>query len=491
MSDLHVRVRFAPSPTGYLHVGAARTALFNWLFARHHGGTFILRIEDTDQLRSSDASLGGILDGLRWLELEWDEGPEIGGPHGPYFQMERLERYQLNSQRLLEEEKAYLCYCTPEELEERRRAARAQGEAPRYDRRCRDLADEEQARFRREGREPAVRFAMPLEGETLVRDLIRGEISFRNDQLEDLVILKASGVPTYNFANVVDDHDMAITHVIRADEHLANTPKQLRIYAALAHEPPLFAHPSIILGEDRKKLSKRHGATSVGEYRSGGHLPEAMVNFLALLGWSYDDRTEIFSADELIEHFSLDRVNPAPAIFSLEKLEWLNGLYIRGLEPEALAERLAPVLEEAGIPVDRDKLLALIPLIQERMRTLLDAVPLVDFFFSDEISYSPELLLGKKLETDEALRLVSSAESALGSLAPFEEGALETALRDLAQEQDVKAGVLFGLIRVAVTGRTVAPPLFGTLAVLGRDQTLERLRQAEKVLRRLVPQGTG
>ncbi|MFQ5944627.1 MAG: glutamate--tRNA ligase [Anaerolineae bacterium] len=486
-----IRVRFAPSPTGFLHVGAARTALFNWLFARHHEGTFILRIEDTDRLRSTEVSLGGILDGLRWLGMEWDEGPEIGGAHGPYFQMERLEGYQRASESLLKAGKAYLCYCTPQELEDRRLATRDRGEPPRYDRRCRELADEEKAEFLREGRKPAVRFAMPLEGETLVRDLIRGEVSFRNDQLEDLVILKASGVPTYNFANVVDDHDMAITHVIRADEHLANTPKQIRIYDALALAPPQFAHPSIILGEDRKKLSKRHGATSVGEYRSEGYLPEAMVNFLALLGWSYDDRTEIFSAAELSRHFTLDRVNPAPAIFSLEKLDWLNGLYIRQLGPEDLAKRLVPVLEEAGVPVDRQKLPALIPLVQERMRTLQDAVALVDFFFSQEISYSPDLLLGKKLNKDEALRLLSVAESALESLTPFEEAAIETRLRNLAREEDVKAGVLFGVIRVAVTGRTVAPPLFGTLAILGRDQTLERLRQAETGLRRLVPQGTG
>ncbi len=486
-----IRVRFAPSPTGQLHVGAARTALFNWLFARHHEGTYILRIEDTDQYRSTTASLGGILDGLRWLGLEWDEGPEVGGPHGPYFQMERLERYQRASATLLAEGKAYLCYCTPRELEERRQAASAKGEAPRYDRRCRELAKEEESAFKREGREPAVRFAMPMEGETLVRDLIRGEISFRNDQLEDLVILKASGVPTYNFANVVDDHAMAISHVIRADEHLANTPKQIRIYDALGLEPPQFAHPSIILGEDRKKLSKRHGATSVGEYQTEGYLPEAMVNFLALLGWSYDDRTEIFSLDELVSHFTLDRVNPAPAVFSLEKLEWLNGVYIRRLEPEALAERLAPVLKAADVPADPKKLPAFIPLIQERMRTLQDAVPLVDWFFSEEISYSSEQLLGKKLGRDDALRLLSATETALEGLSPFDEADIESVLRDLAREEDVKAGVLFGLIRVAVTGRTVAPPLFGSLALLGRDRTLDRLRGAKAAVRDLVPEGTG
>lgn len=484
-------MRFAPSPTGELHVGAARTALFNWLFARHHEGTFILRIEDTDQLRSTEESLGGILDGLRWLGLGWDEGPEIGGPHEPYFQMERLERYQRASDQLLKADKAYLCYCTPEELEERRQAARARGEPPRYDRRCRDLSQDEEARFQAEGQEPAVRFAMPLEGETVVDDLIRGPVSFRNEDLEDLVILKASGVPTYNFANVVDDHEMAITHVIRAEEHLANTPKQIRIYVALQYEPPLFAHPSIILGEDRKKLSKRHGATSIGEYRLQGYLPEAMVNFLALLGWSLDDRTEIFSMAELGRHFTLDRVNPAPAIFSLEKLNWLNGLYIRRLEPEVLAERLDTVLRGVGIAAEREKVLALVPLIQERMKTLKDAVPLVDFFFSDPVSYPPEALLGDRLEPDEALHLLAATRRSLRGLSSFQETAIEAALRELATHEGVKPSILFGLIRVAVTARTVAPPLFGTLAILGRETALERLQRAEARIRRFVPQGTG
>lgn len=481
-----VRVRFAPSPTGYLHVGGARTALYNWLFARHHQGTFVLRIEDTDQVRSTQESLGGILDSLHWLGLDWDEGPEVGGDLGPYFQMQRLHFYRAAAERLLEEKRAYFCYCTPEELKERRKAALAGGETPGYDRRCRALSPRERATLEAQSRKPALRFAMPLEGKTVVHDLVRGEVHFANQQLDDLVIMRADGFPTYNFAVVVDDILMQITHVIRADEHLANTPRQIQIYEALGHTLPQFAHVSMILGLDRTKLSKRHGATSVSDYRDAGYLPEAMVNFLALLGWAYDDKRELFTREELIEHFSLEKVNPAPSVFSEEKLDWMNGLYIRQLEPDDLANRLLPFLKKAGLEADMETVRRLVPLIQERMRLLSDGVELVDFFFQEEIAYDPQLLIGKTMTTQESYAALKMTRERLENLPLFDEESLEKALRPLADDLSLTAGQLFGIIRIAVTGKKVAPPLFGTLAVLGKERTLSRIDLALDHLARLA-----
>lgn len=481
-----VRVRFAPSPTGYLHVGGARTALFNWLFARHQGGTFVLRIEDTDQFRSSEESVGGILSSMRWLGLDWDEGPGQGGEYEPYFQMQRLPFYRAVMEQLLERGKAYYCYCTPQELEERRKASLAAGKSPAYDRRCRNLSAEQRTSFEAEGRKPAVRFAMPLEGETVVSDLIRGEVRFANEHLDDLILMKADGSPTYNFAVVVDDMLMQISHVIRADEHLANTPRQVRIYEALGYPLPEFAHVSMILGEDRAKLSKRHGATSLSDYRDAGYLAEAMFNFLALLGWAYDDKTEIMTREQLIERFTLEKINPAPAVFSKEKLDWMNGLYIRQLPEDELATRLMPFLEKGGLEADMDTVRRLVPLIQERIKVLGDAVELVDFFFQEEIDYNPQLLIGKKMHAENSLAALRSVHHALDGVEAFDEEVLETTLRDLVQELGLKAGQLFGIIRVAVTGKTVAPPLFGTLNVLGRDRVLKRIQKAEKGLHEVV-----
>ena len=481
-----VRVRFAPAPTGYLHVGGARTALYNWLFARHHQGAFILRIEDTDQVRSTEESVEGILDSLRWLGLDWDEGPEVGGDLGPYFQMQRLHFYRAAAERLLEDKKVYFCYCTPEELKERREAALARGETPGYDRRCRELSPRERATLEAQSKKPALRFAMPLEGETVVHDLVRGDIHFANQQLDDLIIMRADGFPTYNFAVVVDDILMQISHVIRADEHLANTPRQIRIYEALGHPPPQFAHVSMILGLDRTKLSKRHGATSVSDYRDAGYLPEAMVNFLALLGWAYDDKRELFTPEELIEHFSLEKVNPAPSVFSDEKLEWMNGVYIRQLEPEELAKQLLPFLKEAGLETDMETIHRLVPLIQERMKVLSAGVELVDFFFKEEIAYDPKLLMGKKMTAQESHAALKVTSERLERLPLFDEENLEKALRRLADDLSLTAGQLFGIIRIAVTGKKVAPPLFGTLAVLGRKRALWRIDLALDHLARLA-----
>ncbi len=481
-----IRVRFAPSPTGYLHIGSARTALFNWLFARHHGGAFVLRIEDTDRQRSTNESVGGILSALSWLGLDWDEGPGVGGEYEPYFQMQRLPFYRAVAEQLLDQAKAYYCYCTPQELEQRRQSAIAEGRPPGYDRRCRHLTPEELSALKAEGRKPAVRFAMPPEGETVVDDLIRGRVHFSNEQLDDLVIMKADGTPTYNFAVVVDDMLMRISHVIRADEHLANTPRQIRIYEALGYPLPKFAHVSMILGEDRSKLSKRHGATSLSDYRDAGYLPEAMFNFLALLGWAYDDKTEVMTQEEIIERFSLGKVNPAPAVFSTDKLLWMNGTYIRELRTDDLAVRICPFLDKAGLNADLDTVKRLVPLIRERIKVLADAVDLVDFFFQEEISHDPQLLVGNKMDAAASLSALTSAHKALDELPSFEDETLDRTLRELARQLGLKAGQLFGIIRVAVTGKSVSPPLFGTLSILGKERVLSRIQKAEEALGVLV-----
>ncbi|MFY9204018.1 MAG: glutamate--tRNA ligase, partial [Limnochordia bacterium] len=338
-----VRVRFAPSPTGYLHVGGARTALFNYLYAKHHHGVFVLRIEDTDLARSTEASTRAILDSMAYLGLDWDEGPEKGGDYGPYFQSQRLELYKEYAEKLLSMGRAYECYCTPEELDQIRQEAAAQGRDPKYDGRCRNLTDTQRREFVRQGRKPVIRFKADFEGTTLVDDLIRGQVIFDNNQLDDFVIIKSDGMPTYNFAVVIDDALMRITHVIRGEDHLSNTPKQIQIYQALGFAVPQFAHIPMILGPDRTRLSKRHGATSVGQFQEEGYLAEAMVNYLALLGWAYDDSQTIFSKTELIEKFSLSKVSKNPAVFDLAKLQWMNGVYIRELSLDELYQRTLPL----------------------------------------------------------------------------------------------------------------------------------------------------
>jgi glutamyl-tRNA synthetase len=467
-------------------VGGARTALFNWLFARNHGGVFVLRIEDTDKIRSTEESVGGILSSLDWLGLDWDEGPGVGGDYEPYFQTQRLPFYHAVVEQLLERGSAYYCYCTQEELQARRQASLSSGQAPRYDRRCRHLSNRERAALEAEGRKPAVRFAMPLEGETVVHDLIRGEVHFANEELDDLVIMKSEGTPTYNFAVVVDDMLMKISHVIRGDEHLANTPRQIRIYEALGYDLPRFAHVSMILGEDGAKLSKRHGATALSDFRDSGYLPEAMFNFLALLGWAYDDKTELMSREEIVERFTLEKINPSPAVFSRDKLEWMNGVYIRGLEENDLVARLMPFLQQAGLSADEATVHRLVPLIQERMKRLTDVVDLVDFFFTEELHYDPQLLVGKKMDPAASLEGLRRVYQVLEGMPSFDEQSLEASLRGLTEELGLKAGQLFGIIRVAVTGKVVAPPLFGTLSILGQERVLARLREADEALSVLV-----
>lgn len=474
MKPVSVRTRFAPSPTGYLHVGGARTALFSWLFAQHHGGRFILRIEDTDRSRSTEEAVRAIIESMEWLGLDWDEGP--------YRQTERLELYKRAADRLLSENKAYYCYCTPEELEARRQAAIAAGRPPGYDRRCLYISERERREFEDDGRRPVLRFFSPDEGQTVFADIIRGEVSFDNASLDDLIILRADGVPTYNFAVVIDDVDLNISHVIRGEDHLSNTPRQIQIYQALGFKIPEFAHLPLILGPDKTLLSKRHGATSVAVYRDQGYLPEVMINYLALLGWSYDAETTIFSRDELIDKFSLDRVGKAAAVFDQEKLIWMNGVYIRRLPVDELTKRLITIWRQANL-IDKiadDKLIwltAIAKICQERLTILSEIVPLTDFFFQEEIGYD-QAAVAKFLKGNEAARALMLARERLAALTDWSVESIEATLRSLAAELELKPGKLFQPVRVAVTGRAVSPPLFETLWLLGKDKSLRRLSRA-------------
>ena len=479
---MSVRVRFAPSPTGFLHVGGARTALYNYLFARGQGGVFVLRIEDTDAARSTDESVRAILDSLRWLGLTWDEGPGAGGGHGPYFQSERRERYHLHAASLLDAGRAYRCYCTPEELEAMREAQVARKESPRYDGRCRDLTAADRARLEGEGRRPVVRFRLDPAGETAWEDVVRGRIAFRNDLLDDFVLLRADGLPTYNFACVADDHDMAISHVIRGDDHISNTPRQLVLYRALDWAPPVFAHVSMILGSDGSRLSKRHGATSVAAYRELGYLPAGMVNFLALLGWAYDDKTELFDLGELERLFRLERVSRNPAVFNLEKLQWLNAQHLKRLGEAERTALVTGFLAERGVDLSRHPAewwSALVRTLGERVRTLADVETHGAFALQETLDTDPAAWAALREKPAVGPRLEALA-AAIGAEAGFELAGLERVTRALAVEQGIKAGELMAAARVALTGRTASPGLFEVMVLLGRDMTLERLRAAAR-----------
>lgn len=491
MARTAVRVRYAPSPTGSFHVGGARTALYNWLYARHMGGSFILRIEDTDRTRYRPDALADLLDGLRWLGLDWDEGPEVGGRFGPYIQSERLPLYQEYANQLVAKGAAYPCYCPPERLAALREEQRKRGEAPGYDRACRELTQRQIAEYQARGVTPVIRLRVPLEGQTTIHDLIRGDITVDNQSLDDLVLLKSDGFPTYHLANVVDDHLMEISHVMRGDEWIPSTPRHVLLYEAFGWDPPEFAHLPLILNPTGKgKLSKRKAKgpggedflVMVHEFRDAGYLPEAMFNFLALLGWSYSEQEDLFTREQAIAAFAIERISKSPAVFSYDKLSWMNGVYIRQLSVEDLAQRLAPVLARAGIRVDAAAAIKVAQLVQERITTLNDAPGLVDFAFAETLAYDPAALVQKNMTRDDTLRALAAARQALEAVPAFTEQALEEALRALAGELGLKAGQLFGAIRVAVTGRTVAPPLFGTLELTGRDRVLARLRRAQEML---------
>ena len=487
---MSVRVRFAPSPTGALHIGGLRTALFNWLFARHHGGVFVLRIEDTDRTRYVEGSVELLMSGLRWLGLDWDEGPGVGGPFAPYFQSERLALYREAGAALVASGDAYPCWCSPDRLAGVRREQQARGEPPRYDRHCRAIPPDEAAARVAGGEPHVIRFKVP-DGETIVvHDLLRGAIEFESDNLDDFILLKSDGFPTYHLANVVDDHAMRITHVLRADEWLPSAPRHLLLYRAFGHQPPELAHLPQVLGADRKKLSKRHGDAAVSEFRDRGFLPEAMFNFLGLLGWSLDDRTEIISRDEFIAGFDLERINRAGGIFDYDKLLWMNGVYIRALDDDELARRIAERLPAdlplySDTPTQRDLLRRAAPLIKERIKLLSEAAALVSFLFqSDPLVYDVATLQGKRFAGDptEALRIMRSAREELATLGSWAAAPIEERLRALVAELGQKAGDVFGLLRVAVTGTTVSPPLFESMDALGRERTLARIARAEHLL---------
>jgi len=479
-----VRVRFAPSPTGHLHIGGARTAIYNWAYARHFGGTFVLRIEDTDPERSTDANTEAIIRAMEWLGLDYDEGPGVGGPYGPYFQTQRTDSYAAALERLKTSGDAYPCFCTPEELDAKRESARARGGFAGYDRTCRSI-DPSTASARIAAGEPHVwRLKVPEDrGDIVFPDAVRGDVTFAADVVDDLVLVRTDGTATYNFAVTVDDATMAITHVVRGDDHLSNTPKQILIYEALGEKLPVFAHLSMILGADGKRLSKRHGATSVEAYRDMGYLPEAVMNYLALLGWSLDGETTVFSRETLAQNFELDRVSRNPAIFDDEKLEWLNGVYVREMSAEQLVDRIAPVLVDAGLIsaeealARRAWLLKLAPMISERLKRLDEVVPMVAFLFSDGVEID-EASRQKVLEKEGSGVALDACRAVLATVPTFDAETIETALREVPERVGVKPKVAFQAVRVATTGSTVSPPLFESLELLGREQTLERIDAA-------------
>lgn len=444
----------------------------------------MLRIEDTDAQRSSEDMVAGIVDGLRWLGLDWDEGPDVGGPHAPYFQSQRLDRHRAEAERLVQSAAAYYCYCDPDDLKAMREAAEAQGAAWRYDRRCVALSETEIEARERAGAARAIRFKVPP-GETAFDDLVHGRIAFDNANIEDFVILRSDRQPTYHLSVVVDDIDMRITEVVRGDDHISNTPKQVLLYQALGAELPRFAHVPLILGPDRKRLSKRHGATSVTEYQRQGYLPEAMVNFLALLGWSPGDDRELFAMAELIAVFSLGGISGGNAVFNPEKLDWFNSQHILRIEPRTLVERLEPVLQASGLwrdafrDTERTWLERVIELLKPRVRRLHDFVDQGRPFLAESVEYDPAAV-AKHLATAEGRRLLDALRETLGGLEPFEAPALESAIRTLAEQRQVKAATLIHVARVAVTGRTVSPGLFETLELVGRERVLARLEAAAR-----------
>ena len=469
-----VRVRFAPSPTGYPHVGNIRTALFNWLFARHNKGVFILRIEDTDQERKVEGATEIIMESLGWLGMDWDEGP--------FFQSHRLDMYKKYAEQLVTEDKAYYCFCSSERLDAMRKDQAARKLPPGYDRRCRCLSNEQIETEKARGIVPVVRFKSPTEGQTSITDLIRGEVIFENSLMDDFVLLKSDGYPTYHLANIVDDHYMNISHVMRAEEWLSSTPRHILLYAALGWKPPQFAHLPMILGPDKSKLSKRHGATAINEYQNEGYLPETMINFLALLGWSLDDKTEIMSREEIIANFSVERVSKTAAVFNKDKLEWMNGVYIRNLGIDDFTARCLHFVErelppKVKRPIDTGYLKQIAPLIQERAKTLNEVPQLVDFFFVSELEYDTIILQGK-LDKVQAVVVLEKSISMLEKLEGWDSDIMEKAIRPLADELSMKAGPFFGVLRVAITGRTASPPLFQTMVVLGRARCMERLKAA-------------
>lgn len=478
-----LKVRFAPSPTGPFHIGGARSALFNWLVARHADGTFLVRIEDTDLKRSTKESEENIKDSLKWLGMNWDEGIDIGGPHGPYRQTERLDLYKKEVQRLLDEGKAYYCYCSAEELEKSRKAQLDAGKTPIYDEHCRHLTEEEKARYEAEGRKPVVRLKVRKDGVFAFDDMVRGHVEFQAAGVGDFIIMKSDGIPVYNFAVVIDDALMEVTHVIRAEEHLSNTPRQLAIYEALGYKPPKFGHISLILGEDHKKMSKRHGATSVTEYRNMGYLPEAVVNYLALLGWTPKGEQEIFTEEELIKQFSMKRVSSNDAVFDINKLNWINFQYMKKLDADQLYDLIVPFLVKAGY-VDaavseekKDWLKKVIWFMKDHIYFAGQAADELRFFFEDMPKITDEDVLAVMKEETSGKLLKAFIED-LKVLETFDQAEIKKCFNACMKAQGIKGKAAYEPTRIALTGATQGPGMFEMMELFGREKTMDRLEAA-------------
>ena len=460
----NVRSRFAPSPTGYLHIGGARTALFSYLFARGQGGTFLLRIEDTDRERSTSESVQAIFDGLRWLRIAWDEGP--------FFQSQRSELYRSAVEELVRRGGAYRCYCTAQELDRKREAALREGRKPAYDRTCRNRSDRADRPF-------ALRFRAPEHGETAFQDIIKGRVAFQNEELDDLIIARSDGSPTYNFCVVVDDYEMKITHVIRGEDHVNNTPKQIQLYQAMGYPVPAFAHVPLILGLDRSRLSKRHGATSVTAYRDQGFFPEAMTNYLARLGWSHGDQ-EIFSTDELVKLFRIEDVGKSAGVFDLDKLSWVNAHYMKTLPLERLVQDVKPFIEARGHREFSDDWIGkMVITLRERARTLVELVDLASYYLADDLTIDPKAA-ARFLKPESRPMLVELADR-LSDVQPWEAASIQKAFERVMSERNLALGKIAQPVRVAVTGGSASPGIFEVLEVLGRERSLVRLRRAAAV----------
>jgi glutamyl-tRNA synthetase len=486
-----VRVRFAPSPTGHMHLGSARTALYDYLLAKQTNGQFILRIEDTDVKRYVPGAEEELMEGLRWLGLEWDEGPDKGGPYGPYRQSERKEIYQKYAQQLIDEGKAFYCFCTPDHLSRVREDQQKRKIPPHYDGTCRDLSREEAEARIKNGEKYVIRFKTPKEGTTTVHDHLRGDITVENRTLDDYILVKSDGWALYHLAAMVDDHLMKITHVIRGSEWLPTFPLHAMLYRAFGWEEPTWVHLSVFLKPSGKgKMSKRESAELIKdgysifikELKQLGYLPEAVVNWTSLMGWSYDDHTEVFNLSDLIEKFSIDHLNPSPAAINFTKFDYFDGLHIRALTDEDLAQRVKPFFVEHGYVVDDKKLLKIAPIIKERIGTLDEAVPMAGFFFNKDVNPVREELIAKGLTAEQSAEAARQALKLLSSFSTIELSIVEPPMRELAEQLQLSIGQLFGILRVAVTGQKVSPPLFESMEIIGREVVLERIKRAIEIL---------
>jgi nondiscriminating glutamyl-tRNA synthetase len=479
MSD-RVRTRFAPSPTGDLHVGGARTALFCWLYSRHHDGDFLLRIEDTDFDRSADKHTEQIISAMKWLGMEWDEGPEVGGPHEPYFQSERIDRYEEVLEELKKDGKVYKCYCTKEELDKERERQRARKEPPRYSGRCRNLSEEEKREFEEEGRDHTWRYRIPEEP-VVVHDIAQGDVSFPADQVGDFIIVKSNGTPSYNFAVVVDDHDMEISHVVRGDDHLSNTPRQLYLYDALDWEPPKWCHLPMILGDDGSRLSKRHGATDVEQYRRDGFLPEALLNGLALLGWSPPDGVEVKTVEELIDAFDLDRVNTSASRFDFDKVRYLNGKHLRSLDGSEIVDRLEPFMPDEMEPGDTDKTEQIVEALRDQLTLLTDFAELYEQYFREPIDPADDAIEWLE-EHEEAPDVISMFREEVEQADSFDLDGVKSSIGNTGDRVEPSGRELYLPMRIAITGQLEGPEFHEIMPLIGKERCLDRI---ERTLTRL------